>query len=68
MSIDTRGTSLAPKMSSDEKQDVLTEVFLLLSEQEQALLAPLNSGEPDEYALRAKRINDLLEQMGMPPL
>ena len=51
-------------ISASEKKDVLAEVFKLLSEQELSLRRILTTGENCECALRAKRINDLLEQFG----
>ena len=51
-------------ISTCEKQDVLAEVFKLLSEQELSLRGILTTGENCECALRAKQINDLLEQLG----
>lgn len=51
-------------ISTSEKQDVLAEVFKLLSEQELSLRGVLITGENGECALRAKQINDLLEQLG----
>ena len=51
-------------ISASEKKDVLAEVFKLLSEQELSLRRILTTGENCECALRAKQINDLLEQLG----
>jgi hypothetical protein len=53
-----------PNISISEKQDVLAEVFKLLSEQELSLRRILTTGENGECALRAKLINDLLGQLG----
>jgi len=51
-------------ISTSEKQDVLAEVFKLISEQELSLRGILTTGENCECALRAKQIKDLLEQLG----
>ena len=50
-------------LSTDEKQDTLAEILTLLAEQDQALHGPLEPAEQNEYDLRAKRINDLLQEI-----
>ena len=47
-------------VSSDEKFEILGEIYALLGEQEQALGEIALYGEGPEHDLRAKRIDDLL--------
>ena len=56
--------STSEKQSASEKQDVLAELFKLLSEQERSLRGNLATGGNSECVLRAKLISDLLEQLG----
>jgi hypothetical protein len=56
--------STSEKQLTSEKQDVLAELFKLLSEQERSLRGNLSTGGNSECVLRAKLINDLLEQLG----
>ena len=51
-------------ISTDEKQNILAEIFLLLHQQEGSVVEILAGGEERECALRAERINDLLEKVG----
>lgn len=50
-------------LSTDERQDILAEILTLLTEQDQSLHEPLEPSGQSEYDLRAKRINDLLQEI-----
>ncbi len=59
MNVIDGGKSMA-SVSSDEKFEILGEIYALLGEQEQALGEIAMYGEGPEHDLRAKRIDDLL--------
>jgi hypothetical protein len=52
-----------PNLSADEKQGILDEILTLLAEQDQSLHEALEPSGRSEYDLRAKRINELLQEI-----
>jgi hypothetical protein len=50
-------------LSANEKQDILAEIFSLLSEQERSLSEIASTDDESEYVFRATRIDDLLREI-----
>ena len=50
-------------MPTDKQKEIMDEIFWLLSEQERSLREEFNAQENPEFGTRAKRIDDLVEQM-----
>jgi hypothetical protein len=50
-------------ISTNEKQEILGEILILLGEQDRSLREILATGDQRDYTLRASRINDLLEEL-----
>ncbi len=50
-------------LSAEHRQDILGELFVLLSEQEEVLCEITKPSAGQEYDLRSKRINDLLGEI-----
>jgi hypothetical protein len=48
----------------EEKHDILAEILMLLSEQERSVREVAATGEEPDFVLRAKRIEDLLGEVG----